>query len=331
MNSNPSESFIEKNLQGIIIAVIIILACCVYFKYKKPPMKKIKKMGKVGKVDGMDLKDYVFETDIPDDMKIDLDSKWDEFEKEKRVYNNKMNGAIETTVKYHPDYKEILALIDGVFDRVRFNYTNLPAYGPVNLEKREVFQIVTKFVRMLGIKTACSYKIVDISNSYKWKTDKETKFVFDLVLQKELPLQSQSKIVLNVSLIQENWVDELRFFKGEIFDQETRMEYMTVVGYVNPDNVFVQEYGSAYDRKELASYESLEGDMIMGQECIDRILKAKKKEYINEMEGRNTFYDENGKSYFNRDIIEKGFDPRRVDPSQAGVKFGTEMVATEAS
>jgi len=306
----------------IIILVVYVLYLFVYpriIKYFTKPV--INKVNTIDTIDTINISDddlinykFAMDSDLPN-----LDKPCDENDlyAEKKCethYNNKFVGGLNNTEALHNEYKELVGLIENYYDAARFNVINLPVEGPLHIEKRNVFEMARKFIKLLQNKTGTSYKIEDITNSYKYKTDKETKFIFDIVLKKETPKESSTKIVLNVSLVRDNWTDQTKFFKGEVYETETRIEYIYIAGFVSKDNQFIQEYDSAYDKRQsdFYAFEQLEDDILMDKDCVKRIVDQKKREHLDEVDTRNTNYDEDGKGFYDRDFLE--------------TKFGTSMI-----
>jgi len=129
--------------------------------------------------------------------------------------------ATETTVeladtkRYNKDYAELYSLVDNWYVQNIFNKGNLPVEHTQGMEVGFVYNIAKNLLYRIHKMTKTSYKLLNVTNLHKYETDDQIEYVFTIVLQKETPESTKTKVVLTISALQDKWFYEHDFFNPD--------------------------------------------------------------------------------------------------------------------
>ncbi len=197
-----------------------------------------------------------------------------------------------STDQYHPDYSDILGIINEYSKGSIFNAANTPVLRVVDAEKRDVYPWCSKFVFELARRAGCSLKIIDIIRVRKYITEDESKYQFDVVLQKDGPIITKVKMVLRVSCVFKfDYATEGSFFKANtsLFKPTPELDEIFIVGFTTNYYDILSERNSEY-----YSFTNMENDEVIDPETIQRVLRRRKYQKDNESRALNILWDENG-------------------------------------
>jgi hypothetical protein len=207
-----------------------------------------------------------------------------------------------TENQYHPDYVEVLSVLNKIIKPSIFNPAALPIVTQTNGEKREVFPIANRFVFDLSRKAGVSLKLVDIIYIKKYITEDQEKMKFDLVIQKETPIPSKMKMLLRVSIIYNtnNVIDENNFFDEA---WSTRLTKKPIL-----DEAFVLGYSTGYydiesqAQTEYYAFKNVDENNFMDESTVDNVVRSVRRKHALETGCLNVTWDEDGRDYWVNDL-----------------------------
>jgi hypothetical protein len=207
-----------------------------------------------------------------------------------------------TENQYHPDYVEVLSVLNKIIKPSIFNPAALPVVVQTNGEKKDVFPIATRFVFDLSRKAGVSLKLVDIIYVKKYITEDQEKVKFDLVIQKETPIPSKIKMLLRVVIIYNtnNIIDENNFFDEA---WSTRLTKKPVL-----DEAFVLGYSQGYydiesqAQTEYYAFKDVDDNDFMDESTVDNVVRSVRRKHALETGCLNVTWDEDGRDYWVNDL-----------------------------
>jgi hypothetical protein len=197
-------------------------------------------------------------------------------------------------VNYDADYAELQLVIDnGTLDAV-FNPANLPLTTAGRGEKRDVYPHATKLVYKLGRKAAVGLSLLDVCRIQREATETQTRYTYEMVVQRDTPVPSKRMAVLRVQMImdfsQPNGPSGEGFFNDYMLTNEPtpKLESITLVDIVR-DYVDMQSEATT-------QYYALnnEADDFAKQQQISKIVRDTRKKHNSEIRDLNVLVDENG-------------------------------------
>lgn len=282
------------------ISIILFGGVCVilYLLNKKIKEKgKEKKESKSGKSIKMSYKDFVADETVEKHLdkkslpKSSLDRDLDFLTGEKQDFIDEN--------KFHPDYSELISIIEEYNKGSIFNIANQPVLRVMDAEKRDVWPWANKFIFQMSERAAVTLKMIDIFRVKKFITEDETKYQFDLVIQKEGPTMTKVKMILRVSCVFKfNYADEGAFFKAhtDLFKPTPELDEIFIVGYSTGYYDILSERHSEY-----YAFNNLQNDEVIDQETIRKTLRRKRFQLDSQTRGLNILFDEDGREFANLD------------------------------
>lgn len=214
----------------------------------------------------------------------------------------------KTSNKYHPDYADVLAIINEYSSNTIFNIANRPVTKAVGdgTGKKDVWTFANKFIFDLSRKSGAELELIDINTVIKYLTEDQTKYQFNMVIQKNNPKPTKVKMILNVSCV-----------TGEIYSNEDSFE-QAVTSSIQPlpqlDKIDIIGFSTgSYDIQserttQYYAFNNLEDDEMMNPDEIARVVR--KKQFANDAEMRSltTLWDEDGRNYYIPDNVRNPID-----------------------
>jgi hypothetical protein len=222
--------------------------------------------------------------------------------KMKYIYDPNEDYDPITINQYHPDYVEVLSVLNKMIKPSIFNPTALPVIMQQDGDKKDVFPIANRFVFELSRKASVSLKLIDIIYVKKQITEDQERVKFDLVIQKETPIPTKIKMLLRVAVIfnTENVVDENNFFEAA---WKTKLSRRPIL-----DEVFVLGYSSGYfdiesqAQTEYYAFKDIDDNSFMDESTVNDVVKAVRRKNALETGCLNVAWDEDGRDYYVADI-----------------------------
>lgn len=278
-------------------------------------------------------------------MKRDNDIIRDNTEALQKIGSTMCNvGRFTTNVgrnnMYHPDYPELYTYTQNLKRTDEFNAGNMPVQH-YNISKNKVFSMARDVLYHLQKKTKSSYHLCDVSNTHLYKTKNQNRYVFDMILQKETPTASDSKIILNIMTLEDTDFHEDDFFKpnvrvpeGRVFGESDiapiMVESVLIVGFINKDNPFINDIdGLTNDdahyefQRDYEDHNEITSPEVIRQEVINQ-----KRMHNNEMRyvtGDNLDKDT---VYYDPDYYEIPVGIYKKDGDDENFGFGTRFGTT---
>lgn len=232
------------------------------------------------------------------------------------VNPNEMNET-STINQYHPDFADVLVVLNGLIKESIFNPATLPVIVKMEGEKKDVFTIANRFVFDLSRKSKVSLSLVDIIYVTKQITEDQERVKFDIVLKKDAPIPSKIKMLLRVAIVYntENVVDETNFFDKAWQNKWARKPIL--------DEVFVLGYSSGYfdiesqAQSEYYALPDIDDTRFMDESTVNNIVRSVRRKHALENGCLNNAWDEDGKDYFVNDLDASkwGSNDRRNKPT----------------
>lgn len=206
------------------------------------------------------------------------------------------------TNQYHPDYVEVLSVLDKMIKQSVFNPATLPVIVKSDGEKKDVYPIANRFVFELSRKTGVSLKLVDIIYIKKQITEDQERIKFDLVIQKESPVPSKIKMLLRVAIIYNtnDVITENNFFDEAWRSSLSRKPLL--------DEVFVLGYSSGYfdiesqAQTEYYAFKDIDEDSFMDESTVNDVVRSVRRKHALENGCLNVAWDEDGRDYYVSDL-----------------------------
>lgn len=210
-----------------------------------------------------------------------------------------------TTNQYHPDYVEVLSVLNKLIKPSIFNPSTLPVSVVANGEKKDVLPIASRFVHDLSRRSGVSLALVDIIYIKKYITEDQEKISFDLIIQKEATqdqLPSKVKMLLRCVIVYntENVVDQNNFFDEA---WSTRMTKKPIL-----DSAFVLGYSTSYfdiesqAQTEYYAFKDVDDKKFMDESTVNNIVRAVRRKHALENGCLNVDWDEDGRDYWVSDL-----------------------------
>ncbi len=207
-----------------------------------------------------------------------------------------------TTNQYHPDYVEVLSVLNKLIKPSIFNPATLPVSVIANGEKKDVFPLATRFVFDLSRRSSVSLKLVDIIYIKKYITEDQEKISFDLVIQKESPIPSKVKMLLRCVIIYNtnNVVDGNNFFDEAWSTKLTKKPIL--------DSAFVLGYSTGYfdiesqAQTEYYAFKDVDDTKFMDESTVNSVVSAVRRKHALENGCLNVSWDEDGRDYWVSDL-----------------------------
>lgn len=211
-------------------------------------------------------------------------------------------NEITTTNQYHPDYADVLPVLNGLIKESIFNPATLPVIVKTEGEKKDVFPIANRFVFDLSRKSRVSLSLVDIIYVTKQITEDQERVKFDLVIKKDAPIPSKIRMLLRVAIVYntDNVVDENNFFDKAWQNKYGKKPIL--------DEVFVLGYSSGYfdiesqAQTEYYALHDVDDTRFMDESTVNNIVKSVRRKHALENGCLNTAWDEDGRDYYVNDL-----------------------------
>ena len=278
------------------IVILLIIVGIIYSLYKNECLKKkTAKLRRHMKVNPSDFSRMMSIKDRKEFPPYDMDT-----------LLNPQDIDFQDNSQYHPDYVEVLAVINKYRWASIFNLANIPVLRVVEAEKRDVYPWANKFIFSLSRKSGVGLRLVDIIRVMKFITEDQTKLQFDLVLQKETPVPTRVKMILRVSLVFDyNTANETDFFKAHTswYRLTPKLDEAFIVGFTTGYYDIASEATTQY-----YSFSNLENDQYFDPETIRKVVRRKKLRSDMETSCLNTLWDEDGRNYYGNNGGDKYFE-----------------------
>ena len=235
--------------------------------------------------------------------------------------------AKPSAVGFDADYGELQLLIKNTKPDAVFNAAVLPLTTAGKGEKKDVYMHANKLVYKLGRKADIGLQLIDVKNVYRESVEAQTRFTFDLVVQRDTPTPCSRMAILNVRMLLD-YSQPL----GEGFFQEymltkkptPKLESITlqdiVTDYVDIASEAVTQF-YAFDEAATAARES----------NIQQILQETRGRHNDEVRDLNILIDEHGRNAQNTPDYYKSRIPEFTGTSDTyggrGAGMGTCTVA----
>lgn len=250
--------------------------------------------------------------------------------------------------QYHPDYTDILSIIQNWTKTDKFNSANLPVREVQGTEVRTVWPLAEKLVYSIEKRAGVGLHLIEVGNIHQYETEVQVRYVFDMVLQRDAPEPSNTKIIINIVALQDEEANEDDFFvpdnmvftidNKQILFWDTGMksviiEDLYIVGYISPGNKKYAEIGGLEkiaDNK-YHKFDRIEenGDEITDPEYVRQEVIKHKKLQNEEQRYCNVLLDEDCRDFFDQDFYEAPVGPNTPDiddiPDRVCTKMGTEL------
>jgi len=212
------------------------------------------------------------------------------------------NYKPEVINPYHPDYVEVISVVDKLIKPSIFNPASLPIVVNVEADKKDAFPIANRFVYDLSKKAGISLKLVDIIYVRKQLTDSQERLKFDIVVQKELPIPTKIKMLMRVVIVYntDDVVNEDNFFDKA---WQTRLNKKPIL-----DEVYILGYSSGYfdiesqAQTEYYAFKDVDDTSFMDNSTVNGIVQAVRRRHALETGCLNAAWDEDGRDYAVRDL-----------------------------
>jgi hypothetical protein len=197
----------------------------------------------------------------------------------------------------HPDYLEVLEILKNAASSEQlFNPAAIPVTNKGRADKRDVYEYANKFVYRLSTKSKVGLGMLDILRVYRWATEDQTRYEFDLVLQRDTPEPSKTKMILRVCMVLDyTQADDEKFFDDYLLSNKAtpKLESAAVIGYTDD---YLDVHSEAMLQYKAISNDA-DGEDFMQDSQIDSIVKRVRKMHADETRGVNGALDEDGENY----------------------------------
>jgi hypothetical protein len=197
--------------------------------------------------------------------------------------------------QYYEDYEEMQLVIDNMTPDAVFNQANLPLTTSGRGEKRDVYPHANKLVYKIGRQAGIGLSLIDICKIRRETIETQTRYTFELIVQRDTPVPCRNMAVIEVQLIldfsQENGPSGEGFFNEYMLTNEPtpKIESITVLktvqDYMDLQSEAVTQF-YAFDNNESSNFAK--------QEEIKRIVRETRKKHDNDVRDLNVLLDENG-------------------------------------
>lgn len=203
-----------------------------------------------------------------------------------------LKGGVENKVKYDQDYAELQLVIDNLIPDAVFNPAVLPLSTTGRGEKRDVYPHANKFIYKLGRQAGLGLRLIDIRRILRETTETQTRYSYELIVQRDTPEPSQRMAVIAVQMVLDfSQPNGEGFFKDYMLTNEPtpKLESVVIIEYVN-DYVDLQS-------EAVTQFYAIDGDEsenFLKQNEIRKIVTDTRKKHNTEIRDLNVLIDENG-------------------------------------
>lgn len=213
------------------------------------------------------------------------------------------------TNQYHPDYSRVVAYLNSRNKQALFNFACLPVVMQSDVEKKDVFPIVNRFVYELSNKTQIGLKLVDITNCKRYLVENQEKIQCNVILHKDSPIPSSLKMIVKLSYVYntDDTLDENDFFEKAFtmkLQRRPLIDEINIVGYST--NTYDIE---SQAQTEYYAFASVEDERFLEENDVNNIVRTIRKKHAQENSCLNTDWDEDGKAFFFKDKMNTYYDP----------------------